>query len=255
MLACGSPMLFIALKYVFFVGPASLQAVLAGFMLRRKLYREYPIFLAYTVSHVVRFAVLFCIYHQGSREAYRYTYLCAEVLDAALSFAVIYELFSAVLRSYEGIRTLAVMVFRWATVVLLVVAVLTAASARGADSERVLAGLFTLDRSVNIVRGGLLLLLFLFASYFGLNWKHFAFGIAVGFGLETSVELATFAMRAQLGPVGSRALSLISAASYNCSVLIWLAYLLSGPVQRPVKLPARAELEGWNQALLELLHQ
>ena len=226
-------------------------------MFRRKLQREYPVFLVYTVSHVVRFLVLFSVFHEGSREAYRYAFLGAEAIDAALSFMVIYELYWHLLRSYEGIQKLAGLLFRAAAVVLLAMAVATAAlSPAAADTSRVLAGLFTLDRGVSIVRGGLLLLLFLFASYLGLRWKHFAFGIAAGFGVHISVELATFALRTHLGLLGKPVLSLISAAAYNFSVLVWLAYLLSAePATQPAKLPARVELEGWNQALVELLHQ
>ena len=250
-------MYLVALKYALWVTHPCLHAVLTGVMLRRKLCREYPVFLAYTISHVIRFTVLFPMYHQGSQEAYRYTFLGAEVLDAALSFLLIYELYRHLLRTYEGVQKLARLVFRGAAVVLLVTVVLTAAvSPARADTSRVLAGLFTLDRGVSIVRGGLLLLLFLFSSYVGLRWKRFAFGIAVGLGVHISVELVTFALRTQLGLLGKPILSLISAAAYNCSVFIWLAYLLSPePAMRPAKLPARLELEGWNQALLELLHQ
>jgi hypothetical protein len=249
-------MLLFALKYGLWVTHPCLQAVLAAFMVKRKQYREYPIFLAYTVSHVVRFVVLFCIYHQGSRTAYRYSFLGAEGLDAALAYGAIYELYSHLFRTYDGVQKLAGMVFRMAVVVLLGVAVLSAATSPAADTSRVLAGLFTLDRGVNIVRGGLLLLLFVFSLLLGLRWKRFAFGIAVGFAVESSVELAAFALRTQLGRLGSPILSLVSAAGYNCAVFIWLAYLFSPePDPRPAKLPARLELEGWNQALLELLHR
>ena len=241
---------------LFWVMPPCLQGLLAAVMLRSKLYREYPIFLAYTVSHVVRSLVLFFVYHQA-REAYRYTFLGAEIVDAGLSLAVVYELFGHLFRAYAGVQKLAGLVFRCTAIVLLALALLTAAmSPAGADTSRVLAGLFTFDRAVSIVRGGLLLLLFLFASYFGLRWKHFAFGIAAGFAVGTSVGLATFALRTHLGGLGKPMLSLISSAAYNCSVLVWLAYLfLREPAARPAKLPARLELEGWNQALLELLHQ
>jgi hypothetical protein len=249
-------MFLFALKYVLWVTHPCLQALLAAFMLRRKMHREYPIFLAYTVSHVVRFVVLFCIYHQGSREAYRYSFLGAEALDAALAYGAIYELYGHLFRTYDGVQKLAGMLFRLAVVVLLAVAVLSAATAPAADTSRVLAGLFTLDRGVNIVSGGLLLLLFLFSSYLGLRWKRFAFGIAAGFALDSSVALATFALRTYWGLLGKPVLSLISSAAYNCAVFIWLAYLLAPePAPPPARLPARLELEGWNQALLELLHQ
>jgi len=225
-------------------------------MLRRRLYREYPIFLAYTASHVVRVAVLFWIYHEGNREAYRYTFLGAEVLDAALGFAVIYELYRHLFHAYDGVQKLASIVFRLAAVVLLVLAVLATFTAPAIDSSRVLAGLFTLDRSVAVVRSGLLVLLFLLSSWLALRWKHFDFGIALGFALGSSVALAMFALRVQLGLLSKPVLSLISSAAYNCAVFVWLVYLFSPePPELMGKLPSRLELEGWNQELREMLHQ
>jgi hypothetical protein len=250
-------MVFFALKYVlFWVLCPCLQVVIVGCLLRRKLHREYPIFFAYTVSHLLRAAVLFWVHYQSSQEAYRFTFLGAEALDAVLVFGVIYELYGHLFRSYGGVQKLADMVFRGVAVLLLAFAILPTLTAPATDSSQVLAGLFTLDRSVNVVNGGLLLLLFLFSSYLALRWKHFAFGIAAGFALDSSVELAMFALRVHLGPLGKPTLSLISSAAYNCSVLIWTAYLVRPESARPpAKLPARLELEGWNQALLELLHQ
>ena len=250
------PMPLTALKYVLWVAHPCVQAVIAVFMLKRRLHREYPIFFAYTLSHVVRFVVLFSVYHHGGHESYRETYLVADVLDAALSFAAIYEVFSKVFRPYEGIRKLTGILFRWALIVLVLVAVLTSAGATGADNQRILAGLFAFNQGVHIVRGGLLFLLILFCSYLGLRWNHFVFGIALGFGLSSSVQLVAYATRAHLGPVGSRTLSLISAAAYNCAVLVWLYYLLSpAPAERPARLPSYKELEEWNQALLEVIYR
>jgi len=247
---------FTVLKYVLWVAPACVQALLSVLMLKRRLYREYPLFFAYTLSHVVRFVVLFSVYHQGSKQAYSETYLAAEVLDAALAFAAIYEVSSNVFRAYEGIRKLAGVVFRWALIVLVFLAVLAAAGSMGSDTQRVRAGLFAFDQGVHIVRGGLLFLLILFCLYLRLRWDHFVFGIAFGFALNSSVQLVAFATRAHLGPVGSVALSLISVAAYNCAVLVWLYYLLSpAPAERPVKLPSHTELDEWNQALVELIYR
>ncbi len=123
MLRARQPMPFITLKYVLWVAPACGQALMTSFMFKRRLYREYALFFAYTLSHVVRFMVLFSVYHHGSKQAYRETYLAAEVLDAALAFAAIHEVFSNVFRAYEGIRKLAGIVFQWALIVLIFVAV------------------------------------------------------------------------------------------------------------------------------------
>jgi hypothetical protein len=247
---------FTILMYVLWLAHTCVQAVIAVFMLKRRLYREYPLFFAYTLSHVVRSLVLFSLYQQGAKQAYRETYVVAEVLDAGLAFAAIYEVFSNVFRAYGGIRKLTGIVFRWALIVLVFVAVFTSAGSTGSDNQRMLAGLFSFNQGVHIVRGGLLFLLILFCSYLGLRWNHFVFGIALGFALSSSVQLVAYATRAHLGPVGSRALSLISAAAYNCAVLVWLYYLLSpAPAERPVKLPSHTELDEWNQALVELIYR
>ena len=249
-------MSIVLFKYVLWVAGSCLQFVIAVFMLRRRLYRQYPVFFTYTVSHVARFLVLFYFYHRGDKAAYQSVYLLGDVLDAALAFAAIYEVFSSVFRAYEGIRTLAGVVFRWALVLLIFVAVLAAAGSTGTDTQRVTAGLFAFNQGVHIVRGGLLFLLILFCSYLGLRWNHFVFGIVLGFALSSSVQLVAYATRAHLGPVGSVVLSRISAAAYDCAVLVWLYYLLSpAPAERPARPPAQTELDQWNQALLELIYQ
>jgi len=242
------------LKYALWVAPACVQALLSVLMLKRRLYREYPCFFAYTLSHVVRFVVLLSVYLHGTKQAYRETYLAAEVLDAALTFAAIYEVFSNVFRAYEGIQKLARVVFRWALIVLVLIAVLTAAGSTASD--RILAGLFAFDQGVLIVRSGLLLLLILFCSFLALSWNHFLFGIALGFALDSSVQLVAFATLAHLGPVGSRVLSFIIAVAYNCSVIVWLYYLLSpSPAEYPAQLPSHTQLDEWNHALVELIYR
>ncbi len=247
---------FTTLKYVLWVAPACGQVLLSWFMFKRRLYREYPLFFVYTLSHVVRFVVLFSVYHHGSKQAYRETYLAAEVLDAALAFAAIYEVFSNVFQRYEGIRKVAAIVFRWALVVLIFAAVWVAAGSTRAAMQRVLAGVFVFDQGVNIVRGGWLLLFLIFCSYLRLRWNHFVTGIALGFALESSVEVVGFVALVHLGPLGSKVLSLIFAAAYNCAVLIWLYYLLSPvPVERPSRLPSRSQLDEWNHMLLEFIYR
>lgn len=225
-------------------------------MLRRRLYREFPIFLAYTASHVVRFAVLFYVHQGGDKEAYRHAFTFMEAVDAFLSFAVIYELFAATFRTYEGIRELGWTLLKWSTVVLIAVAVVTASTASGSDSDRFLKGLFGLEQSISVVRGGLLFLLFLCHAALGLRWGRLMFGIAVGFGMLTSIELVTYTLRAHFGIASTEALSVVTSAAYNGAVVVWLVAALR-PASERVPLPSvpRWDLDGWNRTLLELLQR
>ena len=244
------------IQYVLWLSGPLLQGVIGWMMLRRKLHREYPFFLAYTASHVVRFAILFFIYRTGDRQAYRQAYSFMEVIDAVLSFAVVYELYATTFRAYQGIRELGWMLLRWATVVLMVVAVVSAASAPGSDSDRFLAGLFTVERSITLVFCGLLFLLFLFHISMGLRWKTTAFGIALGFGVISSLWLVTFALRTHLGSEATSVLSLISSIAYSCAIVAWLFGVLR-PAQEPGPVPRASswDIEGWNRTLLELLQR
>ncbi len=243
-------------QYVLWLSGPLLQGAIGGVMWRRKLYREYPLFLAYTASHVVRFAILFSTYHAGSWEAYRRAYAFLEAIDAILSFAVMYELYAITFRAYEGIRELGWVLLKWAAVVLAGVAVVSAASASGVMADRFLVGYFTMERSISIVRGGLLFLLFLLHASLGLRWRTPAFGVAVGFGVVSSTELVTFALMSHLTPATASLLSWISNAAYMCAILIWLAAVLRPATEREA--PPRVsgwDVEGWNRTLLELLQR
>jgi hypothetical protein len=240
---------------LWFVAPA-LQSAIAYRMWARRLHPDYPLFFAYTVSNLLRFVVLFYCYRLGIRDVYRQAYLVSEAVNAVLKFGVICELFFHIFRSYEGIRELGTVLLRWASVILLLIAVLVAVSATGSDSDRFLAGLFAMERSVEIVQGGLLLLFFAMSFSLGLQWNHDTLGIALGFALVTSVDLATFTLRAQLGMTSHDVLSLISSAAYDCAVLVWLVFLYARqPVHQFDQRIPSWDVESWNRALLRLLRR
>jgi hypothetical protein len=113
-----------------------------------------------------------------------------------------------------------------------------------------------MERSVEIVQGGLLLLLFALSSSLGLKWKQQAFGIALGFGVVTSVDLAAFTLRARLGVSSRDVLSLISSAGYNCALLVWtVTFYAREPIRRQVQYVPHWDIESWNRALMDFLRR
>jgi hypothetical protein len=242
--------------YALWVVLPVMQSIIGYRMWTRRLYRDYPLFFAYTISHVVRFAVLFYCYRLGMRDVYRHAYLAAEAVDLVLKFGVICELFSNLFRPYEGIREVGFILLRWASVILMLVSVVVAAFSAGSDSDRFLAAFFAIERSVEIIQGGLLFLLFMLSSSLGLRWKEPTLGIALGFAVVTSVHLATFTLRAQFGMTSQDVLSLISSAGYNCAVLVWLGTLYArAPAHQIGRRMQHWDVESWNQALLQLLRR
>ena len=235
---------------------AGLQAVIGGVMLWRKVYRKFPVFCLYIVSQLIRFAILYSAFSAGDRQLYRHAVLSLEVVDAVLSFAVIYELFDVTFRVYEGIRELGWLLLRWASVVLVAVALVVAFSQQGADKDPFLHGLFAFEMGVSIVQGGLLFLLFVLHKGLGLSWSRHRLGIGMGFGVLSCMALALFTLRHHYGAEANMVLSLINSTAYDSAVLVWLSALcLPETVRKAPPRPPKWDVEDWNRSLLELLHR
>ena len=183
-----------------------LQAVLAAMMIHRGLARRFPAFFAYTVYEALLSAFLFTIDHIDSVTApqYRDAYLVGAAGSAALRFAVVCEIFIQVFRVYPPLKELGEVVFRWATVILMIVAVLIVANVTGLEGtgfekDWYVVGLHIVDRAINMIQCGLLVFLALLASFLRFSWRSYIMGIALGFGVFSSVELCISASRRSTG--------------------------------------------------------
>jgi hypothetical protein len=225
-------------------------------MIKRRLVREFPCFFGYTAFHVFRYVALFTVRRTTSQAMYFESYWLAQLVSAVLGFAVIHEIYQHVFVNYEALRRLGALLFRWAAGVLLVLTVLAAASAPGADANRLSAAAFLLERSVRVMQCGLLVFLCLLAAYFGLSWRRPVFGMALGFGVFASIELVAATLRAHIGTSAAQIWQIVNSLSYTAAVIIWASYFVARqPAARNVELPARTEVDKWNQALLQLLHR
>jgi hypothetical protein len=244
-----------ATDYLLWVASAVLLVLTAGSLVRHKLVRELPLFSLYVLFQVCRCFMLAGTHRIGYAE-YFYSYWAAQAISTVLGFGVLYELYCKLFCNYDAIQQLGGVLFGFAAVFLLAVAVLTAASAPGADSAGLIKALVLLERSVRVMQCGLLLFLFLLSFYFGLAWRNYLFGIALGFGVFASIELVAIAVRSQIGASADTAWSHVNGAAYSCGVLIWVCYLLA-PKRAPQQSGAfpHNELEKWNQALLEILER
>src|SRR5947209_5053038 len=92
--------------YLIWLGGLVVQTGAGLIMLRKRLFRELPVFFGYTVFHVVRSICLLAIRQNWSLTTYSYAYWSAEVISAMMGFAVIYEVFAKVLDPYAGLRRL-----------------------------------------------------------------------------------------------------------------------------------------------------
>ena len=227
-----------------------LQVGLAVAIWRRKLLRTYPVFFTYVVSEVVMFVVLFA--SQKNYDYYFYLYWTGAGISALLGFKVIHEVFTDVLKPFHALRDFSTMLVRWAGLVVMLIAIMSAMGSMKSGFPVVTAGLLSLERSVRVMQCGLVLFLLMFSRYLGISRRHRSFGVALGFGIFAVLELAVFGLRVA-GIVDPTTLSLASMMSYNVAVLVWFAYfaLPAGEQRRAVVL---LQPQRWDATLGELSH-
>lgn len=208
-------------QLVWLLHPA-LELVLAAVMLWRKLHRKFPIFFAYIIFQLVNFAVLFPIHRYGNYDLYFYGYWIGALISLAIGFKVIHEIFLDVFRPYHTLRDLGTVLFKWAALVMFLVALVVAAASPAGQSPIVQA-VVTVQRCVRVIQCGLILFLLVFSRYLGVSWRQQSFGIALGFGGFASVELAGNALYSG-GQINSSTVAFLNTAAYCCAIVAWLGY-------------------------------
>ena len=95
----------------------------------------------------------------------------------------------------------------------------------------------------------MVLFLLFFAQYLGVSRRQHSFGIALGFGFFAMVELSLVA--SWVGEhVSPRSMELINMGAYNCTLLIWLGYVLAKvPVREAPATLLRPQR--WEQSLTD----
>jgi hypothetical protein len=243
-----SPNVHLAYNALWFAHP-TLQAALAAIMLRRKLHRTFPIFFAYVVFQIVAFSLTFPLRAERFYEIFFYSYWATTAVSVVLGFKVIHEVFMDVFRPYHTLSDLGSVLFKWAGLVMLMVAAVMAASVRSGGQDPLVSGILTLQRSVRVVQCGLVLFLLVFSRYLGINWRQKSFGIALGFGTIASVELSIVV----LGVDRQILSSFVNMVAFNITILTWLGYMLA-------KSPARDHSsymlrpQRWEESLNEIQH-
>ena len=236
--------------YALWVAHPVLQLSVATTMYVRKLHRTFPVFFAYIVSQILFFLVLFPVFLKGSYSQFFYAYWIFATISLALGFRVIHEIFLDVFRPYHTLSDLGSVLFKWAGLVMVLVAIVVAAAGSLAEEGPLVQAVLTVQRCVRIVQCGLVLFLLVFSKYLGVSTKQRSFGIALGFGGFAGVELMVVALRAG-AYVSETVGSMLNMGAYNAAILIWFSYLLVKDAARESSLSLLTS-QRWDQGLADL---
>jgi hypothetical protein len=210
------------IQLVLWISHPVLELLLAAALLWRKLYKKFPVFFSFVVFQLLQFVVLFPIHQYRSYALYFYSYWIGSIIGLLFAFLVIHEIFLEVFRPYHMLRDLGTILFKWAALVMMIVAVVVAVSNPAAQSP-IIQALLTMQRTVRVVQVGLVLFLMIFSSYLAISWKQPSFGIALGLGMMASSQLAGNALYSG-GQISDSTFTVATMSLYCCTVLVWLVY-------------------------------
>jgi hypothetical protein len=249
------------LWHYLWLGPQVLQAGLVIILWRRGLHKSFPVFLAYLAFGAIEQSSLYTmdVARLGSYEAFWQAFLAGAIIEGAIKFGVIGELFFHLLRSRPAIAKLGSRLISGVGAAVLLLAVVAAAYTPVVHRPLIsISRAYVLLQSSYVIDCGLVLFLFLFAAHFKLTWNHRAFGIALGLGVVWCEHMAAWTLNANGVWVDkSYLLDFLSMATYHVCVLIWFYFLLvpeKVATTSAVSLPEN-NLDIWNRELERLLQQ
>jgi hypothetical protein len=228
----------------------ALQAGIAAVMLWRRLHRQFKFFFCYILTQIVSFAVIYPTHGRGIA-AFYLSWVCNAV-SAAFGFGVIHEVFVDVFRSFHTLRDLGTVLFKWAGLVMLLVAGVVSVSTNSGTMLPWMQAITTTQRCVRMIQVGMVLFLLFFSRYLGISRRRHSFGIALGFGSFAVIELALVASWVG-NHLANPWMSIINMTAYNLSLGLWLVYLVAPSPARDAS-NTLLRTQRWEQSLSDIQH-
>jgi hypothetical protein len=240
-------------EFLSFWGPV-LQFVLAGVLVYRRSWLTFPFFTFYAIFNFAH--TLIALGLRTNPKTYFYVYWIGEAISIILGFLVLYEVFKSIFSQHSALRKIATLIFTISLVILACVAFFILIHAGPRLTGNLSRSVIVLEEATRTIEVGLLAVLFMCAGAFGLHWRQSVFGIALGLGIFVSVELIAVTLRSQASPAANNEFAIVRILAYMTSLIVWGTYmLLPEHASDESQLPQRGQLEQWNQAILELIHQ
>jgi hypothetical protein len=223
---------------------------IGAFMLRRGLFRQFKFFFAYILMQVISFGMVFSAYCWHSYASMFYMNWACTAVSVAIGFLVIHEVFVDVFRMFHTLRDLGTVLFKWAGLVMLLVAGVVAVSTSSTEVAPWMQAIMTAQRCVRMVQVGMVLFLLFFAHYVGVSRRQHSFGIALGFGSFAVVELLLISSWFGQHLHGNW-MSIVNMTAYNGTLLLWFVYMA---VKRPARDASLSLLQPqrWEQSLSDI---
>lgn len=243
---------------------AVLWIALAAFFwfLGKGLYRRFPAMSCYLALRAVLTPLLMLALHAEAQpwghqfhagQIYYLGFFINYLASTILLFFICIEVFRSALSAFPGISKLAIVIFRWAAVVAVIVS-LTSISYTHKGLLMVADVTYGLVHSVSVLELCLLAFLCLSMNALRMTVRDIAFGIALGFGLMCSGDFILASLSARIASLSDPAQYLYEGVTL-ATLVIWMVYcILPEPVRKPVLMPASSTIYRWNEIASALGH-
>jgi hypothetical protein len=196
-------------------------AMLAGILVWRKRYREFPLFFWYLIVTLLTGQIRFNAQY-GSASTYFYTYWTSDLATTIFSFLAVYELFTRLFPRFQKVRLYRYL-FPVAASAIIIAAWLTALEA---PHKR--AAFLIEARVLSFILVAILAFVAALMLMMGRKWTRYDFGVAFGFALINATFLITMASRVQ-SHYRATSLDQFTVIGFDAGCVVWLLAFLGSP--------------------------
>lgn len=233
------PCLLKLLAYV----PMLLLSVLLGFLLKKRCWRSVPWFFSYVTFALCADLARFITHNQ--RTAYLWTYWTTEAVHAVVGVGVMYEVARRVFGNL-GRSWWPRLLFPGMIAVSLILTVGRFSAVPSGLPNRAITLILLGEIFISFLEVIMFATLVTLVPVLGLQWRQYAFGVAIGFGVYSTVTLLTTTRFSVLGITYYFSWAWGLVFSYSCCVLIWLFFFSAAEKTVPPYGPSVLSFEEFN---------
>lgn len=217
--------------------------MLLVFLLKKRSWRSVPWFFSYVAFALCADLARFIT--QNQQWAYVWTYWTTEAVYAVLGVGVMYEVSRRVFGNL-GRSWWPRLLFPGMIAVSLVLTVGRGSAVPSGLPNRAMALIILGEIFIKFLEVIMFATLVTLVPMLGLQWRQYAFGVAIGFGVYATVALLTTTRFSVLGLTYYFSWGWALIFSYSCSVLIWLFFFSAAEKAVPPHGPSVLSFEEFN---------
>jgi len=242
-----------------------LWATLAFLFWHKGMHRRFPAMGYYLLVRAVSTPLLLFVLHEKTvpwgyahhaviGKIYALSFFGSYLAAVVLLFFVCIEVFRAALAPFPGIARFAIVIFRCAGLISIIVSLSSVSHLQHTGLFVVNDILYRLMQSVSILLLCLLAFLCLSMNALQLNVRDLSFGIALGFGVLSSADFILASWSSRITSLNDP-VEFIYESLILITLALWTTYcILPEPVRKPILMPVSSTIYRWNEIASALGH-